>query len=141
MSINGSAVPDSRVTLIGNDASRKRVTVSDSLGRFTFTDLPPGTFHLMIVSAGLRNFTSDAIVLGAGESRELPPTALPIKTRDTSTRAKAVSTHERFMRSERPSLHEETTAICNQTTPTFSATSLRPASRIFIGPQGIAARR
>jgi carboxypeptidase family protein len=89
--INGSAVPDSRVTLIGNDASGKRVTVSDSLGRFTFTDLPAGTFHLTIVSAGLRNFTSDAIVLSAGESRELPPTALPIASTNTEVQVFASS--------------------------------------------------
>jgi hypothetical protein len=89
--INGSAVPDSRVTLIGNDASGKRVTVSDSLGRFTFTDLPAGTFHLMIVSEGLRNFTSDAIVLGAGELRELPPTALPIANTNTEVQVFASS--------------------------------------------------
>jgi len=89
--INGSVVPHSRVTLIGDEAAEKRVTVSDSLGRFTFSELTPGTYRLAIDSDGLKSFSSDAIVLAVGESRELAPTALPIATTNTEVQVFASS--------------------------------------------------
>lgn len=76
--VNGSAVQDSHVSLIGSEAEGTRVAISDTAGRFMFTKLPPGTYHLIIDSTGLQSFSSDAIVLTSGQTKELPPTALKI---------------------------------------------------------------
>ena len=77
---SGSMIPNARVTLTGTGAGAagKRVVVSDLSGRFTFSDLPPGTYRLTINAEGFQIFESGAVALAAGEVRDLSATALPI---------------------------------------------------------------
>ena len=78
LDINEGMVPEARVTLVDESRAVEHVVLSDSAGRFTFTDLAPGKFKLTITSPGLKTFVSSEILLHAGERHELQRIALPI---------------------------------------------------------------
>lgn len=76
--LSGSMVPDARLTLTDSVFSIRRMAQADSLGRFTFSELPPGTYCVTIEADGLQKFVSDPIPLNADTSLELPAFALRI---------------------------------------------------------------
>jgi Carboxypeptidase regulatory-like domain len=75
---NGTGIPGARVSFSGQNGTGQRVVLADDQGRFTFSDLPSGTFRITIAAAGFKTFTSDQIALAPGEKRELPAIALPV---------------------------------------------------------------
>jgi Carboxypeptidase regulatory-like domain len=82
---HGAAVPDARVTLVGQNNAVDRIVTADSKGAFTFADLVPGTYRVTITAvAGLEPFVSAAVVLSAGERRELRIIGTRIPTTSTS---------------------------------------------------------
>ena len=80
----GTLLPGVRVTLVGDDNTVDRVTTADSNGAFTFAGLPAGTYRVKIDVAGREPFASAPLVLGAGETRELPAVTLRITTKVTT---------------------------------------------------------
>lgn len=81
--INGYLVPGAHVTLTERQLLIRRVAASDELGKFSFSDLPSGSYYLTIDSTGLQSYTSEAIVLRTGDSFQLPPFALPLPTENS----------------------------------------------------------
>ena len=69
---DGAAAPGIPVTLTGQDNAVNRVETTDEQGAFMFAALPPGTYRVKIKVAGVEPFVSAAVVLGAGEKRQLP---------------------------------------------------------------------
>ena len=73
-----------RVMLEGQDNAVIREAVTDENGAFTFVDLPAGTYRVKINVAGLEPFSSAPVILGAGETRELPVVPMRIATKTTT---------------------------------------------------------
>jgi hypothetical protein len=82
--IRGGLVAGAAITLAEKGHANERKIVSDSEGNFTFADLRPGSYTVVISSPGLETFQSPIIFLRAGEKYELPNVALPIATASTT---------------------------------------------------------
>jgi hypothetical protein len=82
--ILGGLVPGAEIKLTEKGHPGERQIVSDSEGNFTFADLQPGVYTVLIASPGLETFQSPVIVLRAGEKFELPDIALPIASSTTT---------------------------------------------------------
>jgi len=76
--VGGTAVEGAHVTLVTSGAL-ERDTVTDSAGRFVFSDVVPGGFALLIREEGL---APDSITgkMRAGEEVEMPPIDLRVAT-------------------------------------------------------------
>lgn len=81
---HGAAIPGIPVTLTGQDNALNRVVKADRNGVFTFAGLPAGTYLVKINAAGFQPFISSAVVLRAGERRELPTVVMRIPTQKTT---------------------------------------------------------
>jgi Carboxypeptidase regulatory-like domain len=75
---NGAALSGAQVTLDAAKGGWERAVLADSDGKFTFVELPQGTFKVTITSAAMETSVRSDIVLGAHESRELPTIVLAI---------------------------------------------------------------
>lgn len=84
----GGVVTDVRVTLLGQDKS-ERLSAVDSLGAFSFSELPSGNYVVKINAVGMELFASSEIALLAGERRELPILVTRIPTKVTSIQVSA----------------------------------------------------
>ncbi|MDQ2843896.1 MAG: carboxypeptidase-like regulatory domain-containing protein [Acidobacteriota bacterium] len=82
--VHGTLLPGVRVALVGQDNTVERVTTADNNGAFTFAELSAGAYRVKINVAGREPFVSDPVVIGVGESRELPEVALRIATKTTT---------------------------------------------------------
>lgn len=75
---NGAVVPGAQVQLIGPNATVQRTVATDAWGRFSFPGLPSGTFRVTATAPNLTTFTSDPVVLAAGQNIQLPQTVLHV---------------------------------------------------------------
>ncbi len=91
LTANGSTISNARVTLSDSSTGFQRVAESDSNGRFTFPNLPAGSYKVMIAASSLTTFTSSEIILAAGEQREMSEVILPIATSHTDVQVHASS--------------------------------------------------
>jgi Carboxypeptidase regulatory-like domain len=80
LDINEGMVPGAKVALETQSGTAERVATSDSVGFFSFSNLPAGTFKIKITAANLEAFESYEITLHTGERYHLPKIALPIAT-------------------------------------------------------------
>jgi hypothetical protein len=92
---HGSTVSGVRVTLVGQEDSptpvltTKPVVTTNPDGSFAFEGLLPGTYRVKIDAAGLEPFTSDPVILGASEKRELPVTVALLPMKNTTVEVNA----------------------------------------------------
>jgi hypothetical protein len=75
---NGDVVPGARVVLAGMGGEPDRVLTSGEDGEFTFTGLPPDSYHLTASRAGMGTYVSPQVQLHAGEMRFLKKVVLPV---------------------------------------------------------------
>jgi hypothetical protein len=81
----GTGVVGARVKLTRDEQSPSREVVSDDQGKFFFTNISPGPFHLTITSEGFAPQTSSGN-LGSGENYTAPEIALALATNITEVR-------------------------------------------------------
>jgi hypothetical protein len=81
----GTGVVGARVKLTRDEQAPSREVVSDDQGRFFFTNIAPGPFHLTITSEGFAQQTSSGN-LGSGENYTAPEIALALATNITEVR-------------------------------------------------------
>jgi Carboxypeptidase regulatory-like domain len=74
---NGDVVEGARVVLSGMGGEPDRVLISGEDGQFTFTSLPPDSYHLTVSRSGMGTYTSPQLDLQAGEMRFLKKVVLP----------------------------------------------------------------
>jgi hypothetical protein len=79
MDQSGALVAGARVRLTRQDQSPSQEALSGGDGQFSFTNVPPGSFQLTIVSAGFATQTFSGI-LHSGEIDSVPPIALGVAT-------------------------------------------------------------
>lgn len=86
----GAVIPNAALELINNDTGVQRETRSDTQGRYSFTQLQPGTYRLVAKAAGFSDVTIQNIRLlvntpaaGGFEIRhELSPGGRPVDGHD-----------------------------------------------------------
>lgn len=78
--VNGGLVPGATVTVMDKDGKEITKATSDSEAHFEAQGLTPGSYKVQVAAPGLQTFESPVFVLKAGESYNLPETALPIAT-------------------------------------------------------------
>ena len=81
----GTGVVGARVKLTRDDQSPSREVVSDDQGKFFFTNIAPGPFHLTITSEGFAPQTSSGNLV-SGENYTAPEIALVLATNITEVR-------------------------------------------------------
>jgi len=83
-SVSDSAIPHVTVSLLGGGTDAVRVARADDQGRFIFTDLPPGTYHIVISAQDIQTYESPDVTVVAGQQGVLPPARLAIAATETS---------------------------------------------------------
>jgi hypothetical protein len=82
---SGAAVPGARVKLARQDQSPDQEILSSDDGQFSFANVAPGPFQLLISSSGFTTQTSSGI-LHSGEIYTVPQIALALATNVTEVR-------------------------------------------------------
>lgn len=80
----GSAIAGAQVALVGHDRAVISEVTADDKGAFTCAGLAPGSYGMSIYAAGFEPFAAEAVVVGAGERRELPAVALRVAPKNTT---------------------------------------------------------
>jgi Carboxypeptidase regulatory-like domain len=75
---NGDVLQGAKVTLAGQSASDVRNVESGSDGQFAFAGLPPDVYRITVTAPGMNRFTSNQILLHAGEVRLVPAVKLSV---------------------------------------------------------------
>lgn len=78
--VNGGLVPGATVAVQDKAGKAVATVTADSEAQFEVENIPPGTYTVMVSAAGLQSFQSPPVTLKAGETYNLPETALPIAT-------------------------------------------------------------
>ncbi len=82
-------MPSVLVTLAGPSDAVDREVTADKEGKFVFSELVPGTYHVKIGAAGAAASAAVEVVLAAGEKRELPVIAMGTATSTTTVNVTA----------------------------------------------------
>ncbi len=77
--VDGALVPGATVTLLEAGSTKRRSTVADGNGHFSFSNVAAGPYLLTIIAKGMQPTTQKG-TLNADESLELPPIALGAAT-------------------------------------------------------------
>jgi hypothetical protein len=83
-SVSDSAIPHVTVSLLGGGTDAVRVARADDQGRFIFTNLLPGTYHIVISAQDIQTYESPDVTVVAGQQGVLPPARLAIAATETS---------------------------------------------------------
>src|SRR2546423_12517567 len=67
----GAVVPGCKVQLLNTGTNEKRTTVAGSSGKYTFSQLLPGSYELSAEAPGFKRFVQQGITLRANETAEL----------------------------------------------------------------------
>jgi hypothetical protein len=76
----GGTIPDAKVTLEAPGKLEHRNTVAGSDGSFSFTELPPGRYRLMISGSNLVTYVSGEFTVKPAETFEVPKLNLKFAT-------------------------------------------------------------
>jgi hypothetical protein len=79
----GSAIPGAQVILTHGDGTEVRSMMSGGTGEFTFTNLPAGSYLVLINAKGFATFTSGEFDLSAQQPYEVPNISLSVASADT----------------------------------------------------------
>jgi hypothetical protein len=78
LDVSGASVPGAEVTLLARDGKPARNMVSASNGEFTFIEIRPGSYVVMVNAKGFAVFTSGEFVLAALQAYEIPNISLSL---------------------------------------------------------------
>ena len=80
---SGASVSGAQVTLTHRDGKQLHVLTSGANGEFTFTNLPAGSYLVIVSARGFAPFTSAEFSLTPQQVYEVPNVVLPIATANT----------------------------------------------------------
>lgn len=70
---SGALVPNAAITLIDQGTNSRREAVSSGSGQFTFPELPPSVYDLLIKSPGFQQYMQRGITVTVGETTSVKP--------------------------------------------------------------------
>jgi Carboxypeptidase regulatory-like domain/TonB dependent receptor/TonB-dependent Receptor Plug Domain len=85
---SGAAVPSALVRLRNTDTNDARTTTSGSDGRYTFSQLSPGTYEISVEAKGFRSFLEPQLTLNASQAAEFN---IPLTLGDSSQRVEVAA--------------------------------------------------
>jgi hypothetical protein len=74
----GAVVANAKITMTNQASGDMRTTVSNSTGYFSVTAIQPGTYTLVIVAPGFKEWKQTGISFAQGDDRTLPQIALQV---------------------------------------------------------------
>ncbi len=80
---SGAAIPGAQVSLTDKDGRQVRTLVSGATGEFSFTDLPPGSYILIVNAKGFAPLTSAEFAVQPQQSYQVPGISLSIASATT----------------------------------------------------------
>jgi len=80
---SGAAVPGAQISVTHRDGTQLRTLLSGGNGEFAFTQLPAGSYLLIVNAKGFAPFTSAEFLVTAQQSYELPKISLSVAIADT----------------------------------------------------------
>ena len=83
LDVSGAAVPAAQVSLTDRDGTQLRTLNSGANGEFAFTNLPAGSYLIVVNVKGFASFTSAEFVVSAQQSYEVPNISLSVAMADT----------------------------------------------------------
>jgi hypothetical protein len=89
----GAAVAGARITLADSNDAPLRTATADNSGAFLFSDLPAGSFQLIVLSAvGMGSYASSGISLVTGQQLQLPNIVLSVASTNSDVSVTATQT-------------------------------------------------
>lgn len=82
---NGAEIQGAQVVLTTVGGNQKRTTESGPTGEFSFNDLPPGNFKVVVSGSGWGTYTSPDITLRKGDFQFVKNIVLPVATTSAIT--------------------------------------------------------
>ena len=98
---DGDPVNAASITLAASGDSLQMKEDTGSDGHFTFKNLPAGRYHLIVSAPGLTAYTSEVIILAAGQTLTEPPIQLQITSNQS---VNVVATSAQIAKAQ---IHEE----------------------------------
>jgi Carboxypeptidase regulatory-like domain len=71
---NNAAIPNAKVTLKSLDTNKEENATTDAEGRYRFTNLQPGSYHLTITATGFAEYKQDRIQVEVGRTANIDST-------------------------------------------------------------------
>ena len=80
LDLSGASVPDADVSLMHRDGTQLRTMVSDANGEFSFIQILPGSYRVIVSAKGFALFTSAEFVVKVKQAYEIPDISLSVAT-------------------------------------------------------------
>jgi hypothetical protein len=64
----GLAVPNAKLEIVDRDTSARQETTTDAAGHYSFAELAPGRYQILVAAEGFTSFSSENITLAAQQS-------------------------------------------------------------------------
>ncbi|HEY6263576.1 MAG TPA: carboxypeptidase-like regulatory domain-containing protein [Candidatus Acidoferrum sp.] len=76
LDLSGASVPDADVSLMHRDGTQLHTMVSDANGEFSFIQILPGSYRVIVSAKGFALFTSAEFVVKVKQAYEVPDISL-----------------------------------------------------------------
>jgi hypothetical protein len=80
LDLSGASVPDADVSLMHRDGTQLHTMVSDANGEFSFIQILPGFYRVIVSAKGFALFTSAEFVVKVKQAYEVPDISLSVAT-------------------------------------------------------------
>jgi hypothetical protein len=80
LDLSGATVPGANVSLMHRDETQLHTTVSEANGEFSFIEVLPGSYLLIVNARGFAPFTSTEFVVTPQQAYEVPDVSLSVAT-------------------------------------------------------------
>ncbi|WP_158822693.1 TonB-dependent receptor [Granulicella sp. S156] len=74
----GAVVPNAKIVLLNEETRDERSTTSNSVGRFTFAAVQPGTYTVTVSATNFKSWKNSGIPMNPGDLREVSGVALVV---------------------------------------------------------------
>ncbi|MGA7222391.1 MAG: carboxypeptidase-like regulatory domain-containing protein [Candidatus Acidiferrales bacterium] len=80
LDMSGASIPGAEVSLMHGDGTELHTMVAEANGEFNFTQVPPGSYLVIVNAKGFATFTSAEFVVSIQQVYEVPDVSLSVAT-------------------------------------------------------------